>query len=97
MNIEYRGHSIEVTATEKDALWVVDVCIEALNKCPAAFGETGEIDGATNQSDAEIAGLQWGKYRVDLFALGKLKPLYANESNASPSPLKSLKNGTAVK
>lgn len=69
MEIEYRGYTIEVMAIGSGDIWAADVCIKPVSKGTKALAEKGEIDGAANQSDAEYAGLQWGKYRIDLFAL----------------------------
>ncbi len=38
--------------------------------------QKSELDGAGSEGHAEIAGLQWGKYRVDLHNAG-------NEPNAA--------------
>ena len=92
MKIVYRDYCIEVTATGKDSLWAAAVCIERLDKGWAVLWEKGEIDGATNQSDAEIAGLHWARYRVDLFGLPAPKPLDIQTRLSSiPGPLKILK------
>jgi hypothetical protein len=66
MLIEHRGYTIEVTAVRNDALWAANVSIEPANGGPTAWREKGEIDGAGSQSDAEAAGVQWGRYRIDL-------------------------------
>ena len=96
MKIDYRGCSVEVTSTESEAFWAAHVCIEPLTGDGAGLREKGEIDGAINQSDAEIAGVEWGKYRVDLFALSKVK-VAASEAIASSGSLKILQTEPAVK
>ena len=76
MKIEYRGYTIEVTPKQTDGLWAADVCIEPQIGDPAALRQKSELDGAGSEGHAEIAGLQWGKYRVDLHNAG-------NEPNAA--------------
>jgi hypothetical protein len=72
MKIEYRGYAIEVTAKRKDGLWAADVCIGPLIGDPTALRQKGEVDGADSEGDAEVAGVQWGRYRVDLYVLPEL-------------------------
>ena len=73
MKTEYRGYKIDVTAAKhEDGVWTAKVYIGPVIENPKAFREMGEIDGAYSQSDAEAAGVQWGKYRIDLYLLSTL-------------------------
>ena len=72
MKIEYRSHTIDVMAIRNDSFWTAEVCIESVIGGPTPLRENGEIDGAGTLSDAEVAGIEWGKYRIDLYLLSTL-------------------------
>jgi hypothetical protein len=73
MKTEYRSYRIDVTtAKQEDGRWTATVYIGPVIENPKAFREMGEVDGADSQDDAEAAGREWGKYRVDLYAFREL-------------------------
>ena len=69
MKIEYSGYTIDVTATRQlDGLWSAKVLIWPIVETTKALREQHEVEGYKNQEEAEEAGLQWGRKRLNLYA-----------------------------
>jgi hypothetical protein len=73
MKIEYRGYTIDVTATRHvDGLWGAKILIWPINETTTALRQHNEIEGYSNKVEAEHAGLQWGRKQLNLYAQNKL-------------------------
>ena len=74
MKIEYNGYTIDVTATRQlDGLWRAKVLIWPIVETTKALREHHEVEGYKSQEEAEEAGLQWGRKRLNLYAQNKLR------------------------
>jgi hypothetical protein len=73
MKIEYRGHTIDVTPTiQAEGLWRAKILIWPITETIKALRQHSEIEGYSNKVEAEHAGLQWGRKRLDLYDQNKL-------------------------
>jgi hypothetical protein len=73
LKIAYRGYFIDVTVTKQmDALWTAKVWIGPVGEPAKALRDMGELEGYANLVEAEHAGLQWGRKRLNLYAQNKL-------------------------
>ena len=74
MTTEYDGYTIVVTATRQaDGLWAAKILIWPVTEITVALREHHEVEGYKNQKEAEEAGLQWGRKRINLYAQNKLR------------------------
>ena len=72
MKIEYRGYTIDVTVTRQlDGRWSAKMLIWPIVETIKALREQHEIQGHSNRVEAEHAGLQWGRKRLNLYAQNK--------------------------
>ena len=75
MLIKYRGYSIGVGAEkQQDGLWTANAWIGPIVENPKALRDIQELTGFASQQEAEKAGLEWGKKRLNLYAENKLPP-----------------------
>ncbi len=74
MKIEYRGYTIDVTATmQLGGRWSAKILIWPIAETIKALREQHEIQGYSNRVEAEHAGLQWGRKRLNLYTQNKLR------------------------
>ena len=73
MKIEYRGYTIDVTVTSQLDGWSAKVLIWPIVETMEGLREYHEVQGYSNRVEAEHAGLQWGRKRLNLYAQGKLR------------------------
>ena len=73
MKIEYRGYTIDVTVTRQMVSWGAKVLIWPIVETIIALREHHEVEGYKSQGEAEEAGVQWGRKRIDLYAQNKLR------------------------
>ena len=74
MKTEYRGYTIDVTATRQvDGLWRAKILIWPITEATKALRQHSEIEGYSNEVEAAHAGLQWGRKQLNLYAQNKLR------------------------
>lgn len=73
MRTEYKGYKIELTVKQKDGLWAADVWVWTLVKTASPLSDWAGIEGHNTEDEAELAGLQWAKARVDIITEGRLR------------------------
>jgi hypothetical protein len=74
MKIEYSGYTIDVTVTKQlDGLWRAKVLIWPIVETTKALREHHEVEDYKSHEEAEEAGLQWGRKRLNLYAQNKVR------------------------
>ena len=73
MKIEYSGYTIDVTVRRQLLDWNAKILIWPIVETFIALREHHEVEGYENQKEAEEAGLQWGRKRLDLYAQNTLR------------------------
>ena len=69
MRTEFKGSSITIETTQKNGgPWAAVVQVRPVDNKVSALRDQRELEGYKNQGEAEDAGLQWARERIDAFA-----------------------------
>jgi hypothetical protein len=76
MRTEYKGSSIAIETTHKNGgPWAAVVRVWPVHNRIRALRDQREIEGYKNRGEAEEAGVQWAKERIDSYAQNRLPTL----------------------
>ena len=74
MKKAHRSYTIDVTVTRQlGGRWSAKILIWPIAEAIKGLREQHEIQGYSNRVEAEHAGLQWGRKRLDLYAQNTLR------------------------
>ena len=69
MKTEFKGSSIAIETTQKNGgPWAAVVQIQAVDTAISTLRAERELEGYKNQQEAEDAGMQWARERIEAYA-----------------------------
>jgi hypothetical protein len=67
---EIQGYKIDLDTEQASGVWEVEVSVWPKHEGGPALTDGTKLTGYPSQSEAEKAGLEWAKDRIDLYTQG---------------------------